>query len=115
MSLRETIAEHQRICVLRLLAAAPSYRLNDSLLRGGLDQFGLGAGRDELRGMLAWLESNGLLTLAAPAETAVVAQLTERGLDVAEGKASYPGVHKPRPATLARSMLRSAAGLPPEE
>lgn len=115
MSIRDTIAEHQRLCVLRLLSAAPTYALNDSILRGGLNDFGLGIGRDELRGMLTWLESNGLLTLAAPVETAIVARLTERGLDIAEGRAAYPGVHKPSPASLARGALRAAAGLPPEE
>jgi hypothetical protein len=115
MSLRETMAEHQRLCILRVLSAAPEYRLNDSIIRGSLDDFGLGAGRDELRGVLTWLESNGLLTLNVPAATAIVAQLTERGLDVAQGKSVYPGVHKPSPSALARGMLRAAAGLAPEE
>jgi Fe2+ or Zn2+ uptake regulation protein len=115
MSLVQTIAAHQRLCILRLLAAAAGYRLPDSLLRGGLDDFGLAASRDQVRALLAWLQEQGLVTQAAPAATAVVATLTERGLDVAEGRAHHPGVHKPSPSALARAALRAAAGLEPEE
>jgi len=114
MALGDTIAAHRRLCLLRLLAAAHQYRSPDALLQGGLDAFGLGATRDQVRGLLAWLAEQGLVALTSPQDGVIVAQLTERGLDVAEGRITAPGVQRPSPGGLARSALRAAAGLPPE-
>jgi len=113
--LLDVLAAHQRLCILRLLSAASAWRLNDSLLRGGLENFGLGATRDQLNTHLAWLEEQRLLTLDMPVANVTVATLTERGLDVAEGRAAQPGVQRPSPGTVARAALRTAAGLTPEE
>lgn len=115
MRLIDDVAAHRRFSILRLLAAAHHYALNDSLLLGGLQSFGLGAPRDHLKELLAWLEREGLVTLEVKPTGTIVATITDHGLDVARGDGEHAGVHRPRPSALARAALRAAAGLKPEE
>ncbi len=89
--------EDRRLVLLKALAAAAQYRANAYLLRRFCDQVGHTASADKIAGDLAWLAEAALLTTAAPAPDVVVATLTTRGLDVAEGRAVHPGVAKPRP------------------
>ncbi len=88
------LAEHQRICLLRFLAEAPGMDLNESILQDGLTEFALDSSRDNLRTQLAWLNEQQLITLESVGSTQI-AKLTERGLDVANGKALVPGVKRP--------------------
>lgn len=97
MSYSEHFATHLRLVVLRLLAEASEYRLNSSILADAAEAHGLSASRAQIRTELAWLAEQGLLTLAEPAPGLVVATLTERGLDVAAGRGSVPGVQRPAP------------------
>lgn len=97
MSYLDHMLEHARLAVLKLLTDAPSYRANDSVLAQATDQLGLPVTRDQLRGQLAWLEEQGLATLERPTPTLIVATATQRGLDVAAGRAIVPGVVRPGP------------------
>ena len=89
--------ERRRLSALQLLAEAPEYSHNDAVLRAGLSAVGHPVSADALRADLAWLAEQGLAAVEAVGEVRVV-RLTERGEDVAAGRARCPGVARPRPA-----------------
>lgn len=97
MSYSEHFAKHLRLVMLRLLAEASEYRLNASILTDAANAHGLSATRAQIRTELAWLAEQGLVTTHEPQDGLVVAGLTERGLDVAQGRAFVPGVQRPAP------------------
>lgn len=88
--------EHLRLCLLRFLLSAPSYRANSSILHQVADTFGLSATRDQIKAQLAWLKEQSLVE-TEELMGLVVASLTERGQDVAGGRATCPGVQRPGP------------------
>lgn len=90
------VREHMRLAILEALSVAGAYRLHEYLLLERVRALGLGTTRDALRGELAWLAEQGLMTQDA-IEGAIIATLTDRGLDVAQGLAVVPGVARPRP------------------
>ncbi|KIX14976.1 VpaChn25_0724 family phage protein [Dethiosulfatarculus sandiegensis] len=96
MDYRQTISEHLRITILRLLEEEGDYALNESLLLDMVPTFGFAPSRDNLRIELSWLAEQGLITLGG-VDTCRVATLTDRGADVAKGRATAPGVRRPRP------------------
>lgn len=83
-----------RLVVLRLLADMPAYRANSSVLTIALDRFGHTASRDQIRTEIQWLAEQGLLTVE-DIGAVLVATITERGADVARGRAQVPGVARP--------------------
>lgn len=89
---------HLRLTLLRALAGAPKYTANSSILHGVATDFGLHATRDQIKTELAWLKEQGAVT-TRDVESLVVATLTDRGLDVAEGNADMPGVQHPAPGS----------------
>lgn len=89
--------EDRRLVLLKGLAAAAQYRANGYLLRRFADQVGHTASADRIAADLAWLAEAGLITAESTAPDVTVATLTARGLDVADGRATHPGVAKPRP------------------
>ena len=89
--------EHVRLTVLRVLAQAPGYMANDSVLSQAVQTMGLPCTRDQLRHQLAWLAEQGLIVLEKATATLDVARITERGVDVAFGRATVPGVQRPAP------------------
>lgn len=93
----EAFQPHLRLTALLVLAEAPAYRANSSIIHSAADEVGLPATRDQVRSELAWLEEQRLVTLTHPSQTLSVATLTERGLDVARGRAAVPGVQRPSP------------------
>jgi Fe2+ or Zn2+ uptake regulation protein len=93
----EHFAKHVRLVVLRLLAEASEYRLNDSILTDMTNAHGLTATRSQMRTEIAWLAEQGLITRAELVGGLVVATLAERGLDAAAGRANVPGVQRPAP------------------
>lgn len=97
MAYPEHFAAHLRLTILRVLAEAPAYKANDSLLTSACDHVGVPATRDQVRTQLAWLEENGLVRLEKPMESLTIATATERGLDVSAGRANAPGVQRPSP------------------
>lgn len=87
---------HLRITVLRLLASQAGYQLNSSLLVDGCESMGLTISRDTMRTQLAWLAEQGLITTTEVGHL-VIARLTERGHECAQGRVVVPGVKTPGP------------------
>jgi hypothetical protein len=79
------LAEDRRLVILRLLTEAGG-TANDSVLEVGLQQLGhrRGLTRDVVRADIDWLKARRL-----------VASITERGLNVAEGHETVDGVKRP--------------------
>ncbi len=88
------VAEDRRLSILLLLAEAPGGRSNEALLQAALPIYGHDPSLDIIRGDLAWLAEQGLVTTDEPAGL-VVARVTARGEDAAAGRARVPGVKKP--------------------
>ncbi len=95
MALKQLIAEHQRLVILRMLSDVPGYDLNESILQDGLSAYGLDISRDVLKTQLSWLEEQGLITIDKVGTTQK-AMLQARGEDVANGRAHVPGIKRPR-------------------
>lgn len=93
----EHLAEHRRLAILRFMSEAIGYSLNESILVDLLERFGMRVGRDMLRADLAWLADLNLLTVDKALPDMHVARLTERGSDVAAGRAVIPGIKRPSP------------------
>jgi len=97
MSYQQTITEDRRLSVLLLLSESAAYSCNAFLLQTALaDVYGHPTSLDQLRTDLAWLAEQGLLTTKATGDV-VVATLLARGVDVAGGRATVPGVKRPLP------------------
>lgn len=93
-NLSEVLASDRRLVILRSLSDQ-SYSLNDSVLQTVLEQFGHRVTRDQVRGDISWLEEQGLVTVETVGGYVMVATLTERGGEVATGRARHPGVKRP--------------------
>jgi hypothetical protein len=96
MSYQETLQKHLRITLLRLLLDDPRYTMNDSMLKDLTEDYGHTPSRDKTRTELAWLKEQGLITIDGDSGVLIVT-LTERGADVAQGRATVPGVKRPSP------------------
>ena len=96
MSYSKLIAEHVRLAILRILEQDAQYAHNEAVLQSALSALGHGVSADRLRSELAWLAEQGLLAVE-DAGGLQVAKLTRRGGDAAMGRASAPGVARPRP------------------
>jgi hypothetical protein len=93
MSYANEIAAARRLAVLLALYFAPGYTLNRAVLRKQVEMTGYVTSADKMASELAWLAEMGLveqLELDA-------ARLTDRGEDVALGRAQTPGVRRPSP------------------
>jgi repressor of nif and glnA expression len=95
-SFHEFVREDQRLVILRVLSDALDYRCNSSVIRALMEKFGHAISRDQVRSELAWLAEQGLVVVEDVGPV-VVARLTERGGDVAAGRATVPGVNRPAP------------------
>jgi DNA-binding transcriptional ArsR family regulator len=92
----EHLAEIARLALLTALADAPGYTLNSVMAHTVLSGAGLPLSRDRVATEIAWLAEQGLLTARAQGQW-TVAELTTRGLDVAQGLSTVPGVARPEP------------------
>lgn len=88
------LAEDRRLVILRVLADMPAYRTNSFLLTTLLGKFGHEPSADQVKGDLAWLQEQQLVTVEV-VESVHIATLTTRGADVAAGRAVVPGVKRP--------------------
>ena len=95
-SFAQKLNENLRLIVLQLLSQTEGYDLNIHILRAGVGDFGHKPSLDKLTSELHWLAEQNLLNVRTVGQTAV-ARLTERGKDVAEGRARVPGVERPGP------------------
>lgn len=91
----ERLREDQRLALLRLLNEQTSYKSNSSVLTNALDALGHAISRDAVKTHLHWLAEQDLVNVDEPVAGVLVATLTERGMDVAAGRAVVPGVKRP--------------------
>jgi Fe2+ or Zn2+ uptake regulation protein len=89
------LAEDRRLVLLRVLSEMPSYRANSSVLTTALEHWGHTPTRDQVKTELSWLAEQGLVTTSELTGAVVLATLTERGQDVASGRARCHGVKRP--------------------
>lgn len=91
MSFKNHLTEHQRRCILDILAKENDYAQNQLMVQGGLKMMGHTLSSDKVVTEFHWLQEQGLVTLSEFGGFSV-ATLTQRGLDVAEGAAQMPGI-----------------------
>ena len=96
MNFAEHQTEDRRLTILLGLKHAAEYTSNAFLLRSFCATLGHVVSADRLETDLVWLEEQGLVVLKGN-ERVRVATLKERGLDVAIGAATVPGVKRPQP------------------
>lgn len=85
-----------RLVILRSLAELPSYRANSSVLHTVLQHWGHEPSRDQVKTELRWLEEQALVSIDSIGDGSVLlVALTERGADVAAGRARVDGVKRP--------------------
>lgn len=94
MHMRDMLNEQARLVILRSILECKG-EANDSILQSCLDLYGIKISRDEVRTHIAWLNEQGLVSTENVAGC-IVATISGRGQDVAEGRAVVPGVKKPR-------------------
>jgi Fe2+ or Zn2+ uptake regulation protein len=88
------LREDQRLVILRVLCEMPSYTANSSVLFNLLGRYGHSPSRDQVKTELHWLDEQGLITIDDVSDV-LVAKITERGQDVANGRTKAPGVKRP--------------------
>lgn len=88
------IRQDIRLVILRLLGEMTAYRANSSVLTMALDNYGHTLSRDQVKTELSWLAEQGALTLEDVGPV-VVATLSERGQDIAAGRARVHGIKRP--------------------
>ncbi len=96
ISWAERLTEHRRLVLLLLLAESAGYSASAQLLHAALPGFGHQASRDRVETDLAWLAEQGLCAVQIVGGVHL-AVLNQRGLDVAAGTATCPGVARPTP------------------
>lgn len=96
MNYLKLLEEDRRLTILLLLVESPDYKANQFLIQEALDGFGHTVSMDRIKADFAWLAEQGLIELAELGGIQVP-KLTDRGLDVAQGRARHPGVKRPRP------------------
>ncbi|MBE8611514.1 hypothetical protein CYG68_03675 [Morganella morganii] len=94
MKFADYLREDWRLVMLRILSEMPGYSSNSSVLYNALTQYGHHLSRDQVKTELRWLEEQSLIRAEA-LESVLVVWLTERGADVAAGRAVVPGVRRP--------------------
>jgi hypothetical protein len=94
----EENAKAARLKMLQLLAGASGYSANNELLQAGLAAMGIRLSSAAVRAELAFLEECGTVKLMDVGPL-VVAELTERGLDVSKGLSSLRGIDRPVPGS----------------
>jgi len=96
MTFKDYQAADRRLVLLKGLEASVQYRANAFLLRSFADSVGHVVSADTIETDLAWLAEQALLSVVSSGSV-TVATLTTRGLDVATGRATVPGVKRPEP------------------
>lgn len=92
--IHDLIIKDQRLVLLRSLKDAGA-RANESVLQTCLEAYGHWISRDVVRTHLVWLKEQGVISLEDNCGC-LIAALTHRGYDVAEGRAEVPGIKRPR-------------------
>lgn len=93
---RQLLAEHRRLTILRILHEGQGYSVNSAIVADSLPLWGFTVSRDKVHADFAWLAEQGLVEVEERGSVHV-AQLTQRGADVANGRATCPGVKRRGP------------------
>ena len=97
MDYQDFETEGRRLAILRILSRRNEYTTNEYSLSDELSgAYAHIVSRDRLHSDLGWLEEQGLVIAQQPRAGWIVT-LTARGGDVAAGRATQPGVARPRP------------------
>ena len=96
MSYTKHLTKDRRLVMLRVLANSPGYSANEYTIEAVLEDLGHVISNDLLRGEIAWLAEQQLITTSQVGGV-TIAKITQRGLDIARGKAMHPDVQRPRP------------------
>lgn len=97
MSLQQIESENLRRALLKLLATMPNQSSSDYILHAAIsDLEGIIVSFDKFKAEQSWCHNQGLITLSGQAVETLT--LTQRGLDVAEYRISFPGIARKRPA-----------------
>ena len=96
MNYAEMVEADRRLVILKLLQDSAGYACNEHLLGALLGSFGHLVPSDRLRTDLAWLAEQSLIQVAEVGGIEI-ATISQRGLDVANGRAHVPGVKRPTP------------------
>lgn len=86
--------QHLRLTMLRVLAELPDVSANESILHDAVKARMIRADRDQVRKEIQWLAKEELVT-AEELDGMLLAMATERGCEVAQGKAVHSGVKRP--------------------
>ena len=92
---RDSVTEDLRLAVLQIIAEVGG-ETNSRILATELPTVGHCVSADRQRTELTWLAEQGAVTLAEVGSMHVVT-LTERGADLAAGRATIPGIRRPAP------------------
>ena len=96
MSYQTIIAKEQRLLILQALQQDTDYRVNDIMLQAWLEEMGMDTSMDKLHTEMQWLEEQGMLTIEH-IKSMQIATITQRGLDLANGKSRNQGVARIKP------------------
>lgn len=96
MSFSEHLAKDRRLAILKLLVEVQG-SANESVLRTGLEDLGHVADltRERVREDLQFLSDRALVKLTWFSDKIAVAHITERGVEVAQGRIRVDGVKPP--------------------
>lgn len=97
MKFPELMTADRRLSILLLLADAPAATCNGYVLHSGLQSMGHVCPADQVATDAAWLAEQGLVTRESLSDHMWVLTLTQRGADVAAGRATVPGVKRRTP------------------
>lgn len=95
MSYREELQQHARLAILRILEDAPQFRSNVSIMTDLLARLGITYTRDQVVTEVHWLTEQGMVTMEDLGGF-IVATATVRGVEIARGIATHPGVQRRR-------------------
>lgn len=95
MAYRNVLMEDQRLVILKGLDEMNG-EANESILQTIMETYGHRIGRDAVRTRIAWLNEQALISVR-DVSGCMVATLNQRGLDVAQGRVTVPGVKRPSP------------------
>lgn len=96
MSYTETLSRHRRLAILRHLEACPDYSSNSSILTDTLRGLGITSSYDQVTTELHWLREQGYCHVDDLGGI-IIATATPRGVEIAIGATTHPGIQRPRP------------------
>lgn len=95
MALKKIKNEHERLSILKALAAMPGFSTNHSMVRDACAAFGVDMSSDLVKTHFGWLEEQGLVRVERKSAY-VIGELTGRGQDVVDGLVAVDGIKRPR-------------------